>query len=117
MNRDGHLTVDPSQAILIISISPTFRDSQAFLVLRTQSLIEHARLTHADTQISWDEWGKGAVVMEHPNDSGSFITSIHGTRVLVIRCDTDGGPGGGCRIHTLDFSRRGSAALPLLDEG
>jgi len=115
VNRDGHLIVDPSQAVLIVNISPTFWDSQVSLVLRTQSLVEHERSTHTDARIPWDEWGRGAVVMENPNDYGSSTAIIHGAHVLVLR-DTYRGPRDRYRIHAFDFTRRGSSTLPLSDE-
>ena len=113
VNRDGHLIVDPSQAILILKISQTVQERQIFFVLRTQSLIERACSMRADTQIPWDEWGRGAVVMEIPTGSGA-LTIVHGTHVLVI--DEIHGPGANYRVCRFDFGRWGSATLPFLDE-
>ena len=111
MDRGGHLIPDPSQAILTMSLS---RCDRVFLVLRTQTLIEHACSMGAGVQIPWDEWGRDAVVMENPSDCSSSSAFIHGARMLVIRNPLDT-PQGHYRAHVFDFSRWGSAALPLLD--
>jgi len=111
VNRDGPLVVDPTQAIIIMSLFPTVLEPQILFVLRAQPLIECVRSMGTDTQIPWDEWGRGAVVMEIPSGRGG-LTAIHGTHVLVI-CDTY--QGARYRIHAFDFSLRGSAILPLLE--
>lgn len=115
VNRDGPLIVDPTQAILIMDLSPNVPEPRIFLILRMQPLIEHACSMRADVQIPWDEWGRDAVAMEIPMDSTYFTTITHGARVLAIR-NTRHGPEERYLIHTFDFSRRGSAALPLSDE-
>ena len=116
VDRDGPLLVDPTQAILIMDLSPTNLEPHAFLILRMQDLIEHACSMRTGVQIPWDEWGKGAVVIEIPIDSTYLSTIIHGARVLAIR-NTHRGPEEHHRIHIFDFSRRASTALPLLDGG
>ena len=113
VNRDGHLVVDPNQAILILSLFPSVLELQIFLILRTQPLIERTCSIRTDTEIPWDEWGRGAVVMKIPVRIGT-LAIIHGTRVLVIY-DTFRDPGSHYRVHVFDVSRRGSATLPLLD--
>jgi len=111
MDGDDRFIADPSQAILMTSLSP---GDCAFLILRTQSLIEHSCSMRADVQIPWDEWGKDAVVMENPRDYSFSDTFIHGARVLVIRTPL-GAPEGHHRVYAFDFSRRRSATLPLSD--
>ena len=113
-NRDGHIIVDPTQAILVLELSPTSRQPRTFLILRMQPLIDCARSMRTDTQIPWDERGRGLVSMEIPLNSSHFITIVHGARVLVIH-DALHGPGSPYRINTHDFTRRGSATLPLSD--
>lgn len=114
VDRDGPLLVDPSQAILIMDLSPTNREPHAFLILRMQDLIEHSCSMRTEVQIPWDEWGKGAVVVEIPIDSTYLSTIVHGARLLAIR-NTHHGPEEHHRIHIFDFSRRASTALPLSD--
>ena len=94
-------------------MTPPIKDSQDFLFVRTQSLIEHACSTRTDTLIPWGEWGRSVVVMEIPIKPIPTII-IHRTRLLVIK-NILGGPGMRYHIHAFDFSRRGSASLPLSD--
>lgn len=116
VNRDGHLIVDPTQAVFIINLAaPIVLGLQILLILRIQPMIEHARSMRADTHIPWDEWGSGAVAMEISIESGRFDTIIHGTRLLMVHDTYRILAGERYRIHTFDFSRRGSAALPLSD--
>ena len=105
------LIADPSQAVLVMSLSPGAR---IFLILRTQPLIEHACSTRVGVQIPWDEWGGDMVVMKVPGGYSYSATFVHGARVLVIRNPLDI-PQGHYRIHMFDFSRWGSAALLLSD--
>ena len=111
VDRDGHLIIDPTQAILVIGLST---DQEVFLILRMQSLIEHACSMSTDVQIPWDKWGRGSVVMDNPLGYEFSITVVHGPRMMVIR-DAGDGPEGHCSIRVFDFSRQGSAALPLTD--
>ena len=113
VNREGPLITDPTQAILIMSLSPTPTEPHVYLVLRKQALIEHACSMHADVQIPWDEWGRGAVAMETP-PGRICLTIIHGARLLVMH-STHFDPSKHRTINVFDFSRRGSAALPLSD--
>ena len=53
--------------------------------------------------------------MEDPADNrADSHIFVHGAHMLVIRNIPDG-PEASYRIHTFDFSRLGSATLPLLD--
>lgn len=113
VNRDGHLIVDPTQAVLIVDLSPTFRDPQVLLILQTQTLIERTCSMHTATYVHWNEWGRRAVVMETP-PSGIDFATIHGARVLVIT-STRHRQRDDYRIHTFDFSRRGGVVPPLLE--
>lgn len=97
-----------------MDLSPANRVPHTFLILRMQDLIEHACSIRTEVQIPWDEWGKGAVVIEVPFDTIYLSTIIHGARVLTIR-NTHRGPEEHYRMHIFDFSRRASAALPLSD--
>ena len=113
-NRDGHLIVDPTQAILMVDLSLTSRQPRTFLILRMQPLFDYARSMRTDTQIPWDEWGRGVVSMAIPLNSSLFISIVHGAHVLVIH-DTLHDLGLPYHINTHDFTRRGSATLPLSD--
>ena len=116
VNRDGHLIIDPTQAIFIMSLSTSPQGSEVILILRIQSLIEHACSIRTDAKIPWDEWGRGVVVMENPTGYVHSTTIVHGPRMLVLRSTRERRKPH-YRIHTFDFSRRGSAALPLSDGG
>lgn len=111
MDGDGHLIVDPNQAILAMTLSP---DDRVFLILRTQPLIEHACSIRTDVQIPWDEWGRSAVVMKNPTRFNTSIPFIHGARMLVVHRPYSI-PLDHRHIHAFDFSRWGTAALPLSD--
>jgi hypothetical protein len=116
VDRDGPLIVDPTQAIIIMDFLETSQEPRVYLILRIQPLIEYACSMRADVRIPWNEWGRGAVAMEIPSTvTVNPETVIHGARVLAI-VETPHGLRQRFCIHTFDFSRRGSAALPLSDE-
>lgn len=108
VNRDGPLIIDPTQAVLVVSLSSRLTGRQDFLILRTRALIEHACSMRADVRIPWSEWGRDAVTVEIPT-YGSYFTTTHGARVLVIRSTRLGYRD----IRVFDFSRRGGTTLPL----
>jgi len=112
VNRDGPLIVDPTQDIFIMDFARTPREPRVLLVMRTQGLIGFLCSKRADVQISWEEWGRDAVVMDIPISSIRSSIVIHGSRLLAVSM-TGGGPEAGHRIHIFDFSRRGTAALQL----
>jgi hypothetical protein len=113
-NMDDPLIADPAQAILVVELAGS-RDPSVLVVVRTQALIEYACSPHADFDVPWDVWGKGAVVMEIPNHGNSISTFVHGTKV-VMQVSADVQPGSE-RIHTFDFSRWGCGSLRRLNEG
>ena len=115
VNRDGHLVADPTQAILVLSLYLGPQDPEVVLILRIQSLIEHACSMRTDTEIPWDEWGRSTVVMETPTGYTDPTPIVHGPHMLLVRGTRHGREVH--HIHTFDFSRRGSAALPLSDGG
>ena len=112
--RDGPLAADPTQAILIIDLSPTALDPRVLLILRTQCLIEYACSKRTDVDISWYEWGRGVMAMEIPRDCRMLSAAVHGARVLATYVTPYRSPNERRYIHTFDFSR-GGLALPLLD--
>ena len=113
MKRGEPLIVDPTQDIFIVDFRTA--GQRVFLILRTQLVIERMCSKHADVQISWDEWGRDAVIMDIPISHVSSSVVVHGARLLVIHRTFDD-PEGGYRIHAFDFSRRGIDALRPLDE-
>jgi hypothetical protein len=113
---DGPLVADPAQAILVMEF-PASQDPSVLVIVRTQALIGYACSPRAGFDVPWGDWGKGAVVMEVPRHCDYISTSVHGTKVVVqtytgVRL----GHYPSYRIHTFDFSRRGSSSLQLLNE-
>jgi len=113
VNRDGPLVVDSTQDIFIVDFPSSGAQSRVFLILRTQPLIEHAYSKSEDVQISWGEWERDTVAMEVPISDSLSSAVIHGARLLVVSMGY--GRGRGYRICPFDFSRRGIAALQVLD--
>jgi len=107
VNRDESFIVDPTQDIFIVDFRNP--DRRVFLILQTRLVIEYVCLEPVDVRISWDEWGRDAVVMEVPFSLDHVV--VHGARVLTI----DRGEGDH-QTHVFDFSRRRIAALSLSDE-
>ena len=116
VDRDGPLITDPAQAILMIGLSAHLPKLSVLLVVRIQPLIELACSTRTEIEVPWDEWGRGSVAVEIPQTPASSIYSptIHGSRLLVMHSIEGTGERRGLRVF--DFSRKGSAALPLSDE-
>jgi len=70
-----------------------------------------------DLEVPWNEWGRGAVVMNTPQASYDSPICVHGTRLMVLKTPSWHGLSDYNRIRTFDFGRRGCSILPLLDEG
>jgi len=111
LDKDVPFITDPTQAILVVEVLRPMRRSVS-LVVRMQALIENVCSTCTDDHIPWDEWGRGAAIMESPRGPRSPI-HVHGTHVVVLamRSLYD------CRVHVFDFGRRRRGSLPLLDRG
>lgn len=112
--RDEPLIVDPTQDVFIVDFL-TVGQQRVFLILRTQLVIESMCSKSTDVQVSWNEWGRDAIVMDIPANRISSSIVVHGARLLVI-CSTFDGPREGYQIHAFDFTRKGNDALLLLDE-
>lgn len=113
LNRDGPLIADPTQAIFVVGI-PELRH---LLVVRMRTLIKRVCSTCTDVNIPWDEWGRGAVLMETPlSFTYSPPVHIHGTHVIVVKTPSWLGLKDYNRICTFDFGQRGYDRLPLCDE-
>ena len=112
-SMDDPFVADPAQAILVVELVGG-SDPSVFVVLQTQALIECACSPRADFNVPWDDWGKGAVIMEILSYGNIIPTFVHGTKV-VMQVSTDVQPRSNS-IHTFDFSRRGCSSLQLLRE-
>lgn len=113
VNRDGPLIVDPAQTILVIELWPTPTEKHALIILRIQPLVERAGSIRTEVEIPWDEWGRGATIMDVPINNHNSSTIVHGARMLMIHY-TGHDQNEHHRIHIFDFSRRGSPSLPVL---
>jgi len=119
---DRPLTTDPTQAVLIMKLATPGRP-RVLLIVRIQALIDHMHSMSTDTCVPWDEWGRGAVVMEVPErasvDRGPYVLvqGVHVTWATMFV--TPGVDGYLPRPHlfTFDLSRRGWSTLALRDEG
>ena len=126
-DRNGPLATDPAQAVLVIKLVRS-SESQGplvvwMLVVRTQTLIERMHSVSADAPIPWEEWGRGAVVIEVPEHASvgrgpyPLVQGVHVIWVTTYTAPGDDGYPSPPRLCTFDFSRRGWSILPLLNEG
>jgi len=113
------LTTDPAQAVLVIKlVSPD--GPRVLLIVRIQTLIECVHSTSPDTCAPWEEWGRGAAVMEVPECASAYegpFPLIQGVRVTWA--NSTPGVDGLYLPHlcSFDLSRRSWSTLPLRDEG
>ena len=116
VDRDGPLITDPTQAILMIGLSHHPSKLSVLLVVRLQPLIELACSMRTEIEVPWDKWGRDSVAVEIPQTPvcNTYSPTTHGSRLLVIHDIEGTGDRRGLRVF--DFSRKGSAALPLSDE-
>lgn len=112
-NSDGPLVTDPTQAILVLELLKSRHEHSILLVVRIQAFIERVCSTCTDIHIPWDEWGKGAVVIENRPRYRSSI-HIHGTHLVVLEMPYHRGRRGHPSVRAFDFSRSGCGALPLV---
>ena len=111
-NGGGPLIADPVQGVLIVELGGL--RPPVFLVARTQALIEQIGSTRADSgsRIPWNEWGRGAVVMEVQTPGGYPCTFVLGTQVVVVKVYDAGGRDRRHNVQTFDLSWRGCGPLP-----
>ena len=119
--RDRPLTTDPTQAVFVMKLAIPSQP-RVLLIVRIQPLIDHVDSMSTDACVSWDEWGRSAVVMEVPEgasvDRGPYllVQGVHVTWVMMfVTPGVDGCPHP--HLCTFDFGRRGWSTLPLRDEG
>ena len=110
-DRDGPLITDPAQAVLVVELI-NYHGRRDLIIVRVQTLIEHACSSGAEDYVPWDEWGRDATVMEIPidDDDGSYPL-VHGARVVLVKM------GVVPHLRIFDFSRRGCSILPPWGEG
>lgn len=115
---DVPFITDPTQSILVIQLSIPGRRS-VLLVVRIQGLIERVCSTRTHQDVPWEEWGRGAVILETPFPSFDLLLRLHvrGTRLMTLETSSRNGQGDNICFRAFDFSWRGSGTLPLLDEG
>ena len=116
---DRPLTTDPAQAILVIKlVSPD--GPRVLLIVRIQTLIKCVHSMSPDTCSPWEEWGRGAAVMEVPTHASAYegpFLLIQGVRVTWVNA-TPGVDGLFLpNLCSFDLGRRGWSILPLRDEG
>ena len=120
-NPGDPLTTDPAQALLVLKLVSRY-GPRVLLIVRTQVLIECVRSTSVDTYVPWEEWERGAVIMNVP--TGGSVRSdpyplVQGLHVILVKLYTTPGVGGDLshsHFCTFDLSRRGWGILPLWDE-
>ena len=119
-DRGRPFTTDPTQAIIVVKLDGP-DGSCVFLIVRTQTLIEHVRLVGADAWIPWNVWGRNTVVMEIPQSEdadGSPYPTVQGVRVVLMkRSAFPGVHGYRLQLCAFGFGPRGWNTLPLRDEG
>jgi len=116
---DRPLTTDPTQAVLVIKlVSPD--GPRVLLIVQIQALIECVHSMSPDTCVPWEEWGRGAAVMDVPGWASAYegpFPLVQGVHVTWVNATP--GVDGLHRPHlcSFDLSRRGRSMLPLRDEG
>jgi len=120
LGRDGSITTDPTQAVLVIKLV-SYHEPRILLIVRIQTLIEHVRSTGTEACVSWDAWGRDAAVMEVPirgSARGGPYPLVQGVHVILVEKSPSPSPDGP-RLHLcicpFDLSRRSYSALPLWD--
>ena len=116
--QDGLLTTDPTQAIFVAELIDQY-EARKLLIVPIQNLIERICSVSAGDCVPWDEWGRGAVVMEVPrrgSGSGGSHPLVQGVHVVMAKEYTTSSVGEHHpHICTFDFSRRGCSVLPSWD--
>ena len=114
-DRNGPIITDPAQAILVVRLTKLYYGDVLFVVRIQSLIIERVCSSWTDTHIPWDEWGKGAVIIDNLQSRYGFDVYIHGTRLVLLKI-LHHRPNRGLRVRTFDFGRRACGALPLWDQ-
>jgi len=109
---DMPLIPDPTQAILVIGVEKPHQRGVLF-VMRMQAFIEYVCSPRTDAWIPWDEWGRGAAIIEIPLWDERPTTHVHGTNVVVLKREFRGN--WEHRVRIFHFGRGGYGALLLRD--
>ena len=108
-NSNEPLIADPAQAVIVVEIVMGL-DALAFLVVRTQALIEQVCSTRAGPHVPWEEWGADAVITPAPMHNEGPDIFVHGAQVMVVWAHVtfkmDWLEEFYYGVYTLDFSRR-----------
>jgi len=111
--RDVPFIADPTQTILVVQALKLRELGSVWFIVQIQDLMKNVLSTRTDVCIPWDEWGRGAVIMEIPPHD-LFSINVHGIHVILLHWKHQVRPT--YVIRSFDFGRRGRSALPLRDE-
>ena len=114
-DQDTPFIVDPTQAFIVLQFQGGEKQTRVCIVLRTQTLIEHACSVGTNTYIPWEEWGGDVIVMEMPTFSPTiYIQGVHVVGVERRRVSGDVNMNHMC-LRIFNFSKWGHSTL--CDEG
>jgi hypothetical protein len=114
--------MDPSPSIrpkrsTLLSFFHSDSRRHVTLAFRTQVLIEQACSLSTDSEIPWDEWGRGSVALEAPNP-GRLHTLVQGLHVITVKkCAAPGSHREQLCLRSFDFSLRACGTLSDIGEG
>ena len=107
LNRDCPLTIDQTQAIRVMELFTSCGKTQAILILRPQSLIEHMCSVQEDIEMPWDAWAGDTVVVKILPGDYIHPLAIHGSHMLALLPGQDRAH----LMHVFDFTLRGKDTL------
>ena len=114
LNQDEPLTVDPTQAFILLELSSIDSSTDAVITLRIQVLIEQACLMDTGTHIPWRELTRDAVVVETSvSDSNFYVQGVH--VIEEPRNYFFFGDGSLMHFRTFNFSKRGCSTFQDAD--
>ena len=118
---DERFIPDPAQAVLIVQLTNDW--DQAFLIMRTQTLIDQTPSTCTSDSyrdyVPWDEWRGDAMVLEVRMRGYAPRVFIHGAQVELVGYPLPGSlrEAQYVNVQTFDFSRRGRSSMRLVGGG
>ena len=113
LNQDEPLTVDPTQAFLLLELSNDV-SADAVIALRIETLVKQACLMDTGIHIPWRELERDAVVagklVSRSDSYVQVVRYVQGVHVIEMerRSIFSNGP---ASFRTFDFSRRGYGTL------
>ena len=119
LNRHAPLTVDPTQAIHVVTFLHGDKNRHVILAFRKQALIEQVCSLDTDADIPWDEWGRDSMILEIPisDNPRTLVQELHVIKVKMCGVRVPGGYKRQLRLRTFDFSLRACGALSDVGEG